>query len=278
LTLDLTLSAEHDISADLDLMLDAAQAAGELALQYWKRPLKWERKADGSVVTEADLAVNALLEERLRKPRPHYGWLSEESADTTARLARQRVWLLDPIDGTHAFFKGGDEWTIALSLIENARPVVAVVYNAVHGEVFSAMRGHGAWLNGKRIRTTSAASIEGARLMAADGVLRKPIWRESWPQVEIVRVASLAYRLAFVACGRADAAFALTPRSEWDVAAGALLVEEAGGVATTHLGEALTFNQPVSIVPSFLAAGKNLHKILADRIRLGLKEMPQRDL
>lgn len=278
MTLDLTLSAEHDVSSDLDLMLDAAQAAGKLALQYWKRPLKWERKADGSVVTEADLAVNALLEERLRTPRPHYGWLSEESADTPARLARERVWLLDPIDGTHAFFKGSEEWTVALSLIERGRPVAAVVYNAVHGEVFSALRGQGARLNGKRIRTTSATLIEGARLMAADGVLRKPIWREPWPPVEVVRVASLAYRLAFVACGRADAAFALTPRSEWDVAAGALLVEEAGGSATTHLGEALTFNQPVPVAPGFLTAGKNLHKILADRIRLGLNEIPQRDV
>lgn len=260
---------------DLELLISAAREAGALAMRYWNRPLRSERKPDGTMVTEADFAVDALLTEMLRGARPDYGWLSEESADGPERLDVRRIWMLDPIDGTRAFMKTGDDWTIAISLVENGAPILSVIFNPVRDELFTAQRGAGATLNGETIRVGDAETLEGVRLLASDGIIRKPIWTEPWPPYTAMKVNSLAYRLALVACGRADAAFAITPKSEWDIAAGALLVQEAGGLATRPDGAPLIFNKPVPRVHGFLAAGKKLHAMLVDRLTTGLKETLQ---
>src|SRR5208337_4845439 len=129
---------KDDYAQDFDLIRDAAQEAGKLALSYWGRSIEKQRKADGSEVTEADHAVDALLAARLRRTRPSYGWLSEESAEHNERLRARRVWVVDPIDGTRAFIQGRDDWVIALALIEDHTPVLAAVVNPVRGEMFEA--------------------------------------------------------------------------------------------------------------------------------------------
>ncbi len=261
---------------DLALLQDTAREAGALALRYWNTRLKWQRKSDGTAVTEADFAVDALLAERLRGARPDYGWLSEETSDGPDRLDRRRLWLLDPIDGTRDFMAGGEEWTIALSLIEDGVPVLSVIYNPVRDELFTAMRGHGAFLGGAPIRVSEPDGLPHARILASDGVIAKPIWRDPWPLLIPMKVNSTTYRIACVACGRADASFAIKDKWEWDVAGGALLVQEAGGLATAPDGQPLVFNRAVPRVPGYLAAGKNLHAVLVDRLTHGLKEEPQR--
>ncbi len=209
---------------DFDLIRDAAQEAGKLALSYWGRSIQKQRKADGTEVTEADHAVDELLAARLKGARPSYGWLSEESAEHNDRLHGRRVWVVDPIDGTRAFIQGRNDWVIALALIEDHVPVLAAVVNPVRGEVFEARAGAGAFLNGRRLHASKQGGLAGARLVVPESLLKSNRWRRPWPPVTLVWANSIIYRMALVASGEADASFATKSKWEWDVAAGALLV------------------------------------------------------
>ncbi len=251
---------------DYDLIRDAAKEAGKLALSYWGRSIKKQRKPDGSAVTEADHAVDALLAARLREARPGYGWLSEESAEHTHRLDARRVWIVDPIDGTRAFLQGLDDWVIAIALIEDHAPILAVVVNPLRREVFEARAGAGAFMNGRRLHASDESVLAGARFTISASLLKPNRWRRPWPPVTPVVANSILYRLALVASGKADASFAPKPKWEWDVAAGALLVSEAGGIVTDPCGFPLKFNSIDAKVPGYVAAAPKLHHILAERM------------
>jgi myo-inositol-1(or 4)-monophosphatase len=265
---------KDDYTQDFDLIRDAAQEAGKLALSYWGRSIEKQRKSDGSAVTEVDHAVDSLLAARLRGARPGYGWLSEESAEHNDRLHARRVWIVDPIDGTRAFIQGRDDWVIALALIEDHVPVLAAVINPLRGETFEACAGAGTFLNGARVRASEQSVLAGARLVVPDSLLKPNRWRRPWPPVTPVWANSLIYRMALVAAGKADASFALKPKWEWDIAAGALLVSEAGGIATDPCGLPLKFNSREAKVPGFLAAAPKLHHILAERMSDALDGAP----
>jgi myo-inositol-1(or 4)-monophosphatase len=256
-----------DLSQDFDLLRQAAKEAAGLALGYLNRPLKRERKADGTTVTEADIAIDRLLAARLREARPDYGWLSEESLENKHRLVARRVWIVDPIDGTQAFVKGADDWVIALCLAEDGVPVLSAVVNPVRNEFFEARAGNGTLLNGRRISASTHKSLDGARVAASPRPANKGTWRPPWPGARHTGVNSSIYRLALVASGRADVSFALNPKWEWDIAAGALLVTEAGGKATCKTGAPLAFNSPEARVPGLIAAAPGLHDILIERLR-----------
>jgi myo-inositol-1(or 4)-monophosphatase len=255
-----------DRSEDFDLLRAAAQEAARLALSYWGRSIEQGRKADGTAVTEADLAVDALFAGRLRGARPYYGWLSEESAEHEARLQARRVWIVDPIDGTRAFIQGRDDWTVSAALIEDGAPALAAVVNPVRDETFEARAGGGATLNGRPVCVSDRGRLDGSKLLAPDSILKNSRWRTPWPALKPVWANSILYRMALVACGEADATFALKPKWEWDVAAGALLVSEAGGVATEPGGAPLRFNSAEAKVRGFLASGPKLHQILLERM------------
>jgi myo-inositol-1(or 4)-monophosphatase len=254
-----------ELAQDFDLIRQAARDAARLALNFRNRPLVRERKADGTTVTEADKEVDRLLAARLGMARPSYGWLSEESAEHEARLGCRRVWIIDPIDGTRDFINGGDSWTVALCLVEDGSPVLAAAVNPVREEFFEARLGMGAFLNGRRIFVTDRRELSGARIAVSATSLAKGTWRPPWPGAIAVGANSIIYRLALVASGRADASFALNPKWEWDIAAGALLVSEAGGVVTSLSGAPLTFNSPEAKSGGFVAAAPELHRILAER-------------
>jgi myo-inositol-1(or 4)-monophosphatase len=265
---------QDNYSQDFDLIRDAAQEAGKLALSYWGRSIQKQRKADGSEVTEADHAVDELLAARLKGARPSYGWLSEESGEHNDRLHARRVWVVDPIDGTRAFIQDRNDWVIALALIEDHVPVLAAVVNPVRGEVFEARVGAGAFLNGRRLHASKQRALAGARLVVPESLLKSNRWRRPWPPVRLVWANSIIYRMALVASGEADASFATKSKWEWDVAAGALLVSEAGGIVTDPCGFPLTFNSREAKVPGFLAAAPKLHHILAERMSDALDGAP----
>jgi myo-inositol-1(or 4)-monophosphatase len=254
-----------DLAQDFDLAREAARDAAKLALGYWGKAINHERKADGSTVTEADFAVDRLLAARLRVMRPAYGWLSEESAEHTTRLAARRVWVVDPIDGTRDFLLGGNDWTIAVCLVEDSAPVLSAIVNPVRGEYFEAKAGAGAFLNGRRIKTSAQNELAGARIAVSRAALTKAPWRAPWPGAVPVGANSSIYRMALVACGRAGACFVLNPKWEWDIAAGAILVSEAGGRVTNFAGAALSFNSPAAKLQGFVAAAPELHKSLIER-------------
>jgi len=253
------------LEEDYALLKSAVREAGALAKGYFKRELQVHRKPDGSEVSEADLAVDAALKLDLTTRRKSYGWLSEESPDDRERLKHARVWMIDPIDGTGAFLRHIPEWTVSAALVEDGVPVLGVVYNPATEEFFHAMRGHGAFLNDEPIHASHQATIEGAKMIASGGLFRKKIWEDPWPNVDAQWINSVAYRMALVAAGTGDATISLTAKAEWDLAAAALLIEEAGGVTTDHRGLPHPYNRETPKFPSLVASGKPLHPLLVER-------------
>lgn len=248
---------------DLPLLEAAARAAGRIALGFWRRaPRAWEKPGQGPV-TEADLAVNDALAALLRAARPGYGWLSEESADDPARIAADRVFIVDPIDGTRAFVAGEETWAHSLAVAERGRVVAGVVYLPVRDRMFAARADGPATLDGRPIR---AAAGPAPTLLATAATLAPQNWPGGVPATGRAFRASLAYRMALVAEGRFDGMVTLRPAWEWDVAAGTLLCERAGAVATDPAGGRLRFNAPVPQVPGVVAAGPGLHADLMARL------------
>ena len=263
----MTNSRDASLADDEALLIGAVRAAGALALSFFRNGVVGRSKADNTPVSDADLAVDKMLRERLIGERPDYGWLSEESVDNLSRLEAVRVWIVDPIDGTRAFLAGTPEWTIAAALVENCEPVLAAVFNPATAEMFTARRGRGAYLNGVPISVTTPAEIDGCRMIATKGFFKHKIWAAPWPRTESTWFNSIAYRLALIAAGRADATLSLTGKSEWDIAAAALLVEEAGGRITDAAGAALTFNKPSPRMNGLVAAAPKLHDLLVARTK-----------
>jgi myo-inositol-1(or 4)-monophosphatase len=258
---------DRQLAEDKALLTGAVRAAGALALSFFGRGLIGTHKADNSPVSEADLAVDKMLRERLTGARPDYGWLSEETADHPSRLDAARVWIVDPIDGTRAFLAGTPEWTVAAALVEHGKPVLAAVFNPATAEMFTAKLGGGAYLNGFPIEVAAPEEIEGCRMIATKGFFNHKVWIDPWPRTRSTWFNSIAYRLALIAAGRADATVSLTGKSEWDVAAAALLVEEAGGKVTDATGAALTYNKPSTRMNGLVAAAPKLHELLLARTR-----------
>jgi myo-inositol-1(or 4)-monophosphatase len=250
---------------DFALLTRAVRDAGRLALSHFRTKVKSWRKADGSLVSEADYASNALLERQLAGARPDYGWLSEESGDTAARLSASRVWIIDPVDGTQAFLGNQTDWCVSAALIEDERPRLAAVYNPAREEFFAARAGGGAMLNGEALRLRDPGKLEGARIIGSQSLLAPKNWREPLPAVELVWANSIAYRICLVAAGRADATFAFSQKWEWDVAAAALIAAEAGCAVTGEHGQPLVFNNPKPRVDGLFVAPPVLHRLLLER-------------
>lgn len=252
-------------SADLTLLIEAARAAGAELLAWREKGAKvWNKK--GTPVTEADHASNTLLHERLMGARPGYGWLSEETQDDGERLTRSRVFVVDPLDGTVSFIKNRDDFTVSLAVVADGEAVAGAVYNPVRDEMFAAAKDGGATLNGAPIHASDADRIEGCRMIAARDMLQHPAWREPWPPMEIIKVGSIAYRLALVAAGRADATMALSEKSDWDIAAGDVIAREAGARVSIHDGRPYRYNRPSTDQPSLVAAAPRLYEALSARV------------
>ncbi|WP_019173618.1 3'(2'),5'-bisphosphate nucleotidase CysQ [Pseudaminobacter salicylatoxidans] len=212
---------------DLALLLDVGREAGAIAMRYFgQNPEVW-MKSGQSPVSEADFAVDAFLRETLTAARPHYGWLSEETADSEARLSAGRTFVVDPIDGTRGFLEGSTSWCVSLAVVENGRPIAGVIDCPALGDVFSALPCKGARKNGSAIRVRKPGA-----LLEVGGP--KPYfdelpegWRERVHRVQ--HIPSLAYRLALIAEGRIDATFVKPNAHDWDIAAADLILREAGG-------------------------------------------------
>ena len=253
-----------------DRLSVAVRDAGALALETFRRPLRSWTKNASSPVSEADIAVDALLRERLLAIHDA-GWLSEETEDDPARLDRSDVWIVDPIDGTRAYIAGEPEWSISVALVRAGRPVVAALYAPASEEMFLSMVGGGVTLNGRPIRATEGGLLEGARLSGPKRRLDRLV--RMAPGIEVMpRVPSLALRLARVAAGSLDATFAGPNSHDWDLAAADLLVHEAGGALTTLSGRPLTYNTPDPVHDALVAAGGARHAALLGLIRDRLAE------
>jgi myo-inositol-1(or 4)-monophosphatase len=249
--------------SQMAVLLEAAvREAGALALSMFQKPLKnWTKGPTESPVSEADIAVNDLLRERLGGGDIACAWLSEESADDPARLAARYVWIVDPIDGTRAYIAGFPDWTVSVALVESGRPIAACLYAPATAEFFMARAQAGATLNGAKIAATGGASLDQTRIAGPRNLMQR--FAEVVPPFTLMpRVRSLALRLARVAQGEFDAAIAGGNSHDWDLAAADLLVHEAGGALTPFAGGTMIYNRPVPRHGMLVAAGRDRHAAL----------------
>lgn len=247
------------LTDDLDLLERATSAAAELVMGYFQRDPKSWKKNDVSPVSEADLASDALLNEILMGARPDYGWLSEETEDNRERLSHQNVWVVDPIDGTNAFLQGKSDFTVCAGLVRDGLAVAGVVVNPVNKQIFKAVRGEGAWLNGTLLDGPKQAVLDRARLLGRRNVMKPDRWRGEMPSTKPGYIGSLAYQLCVVAMGEWDGAISVGGLHEWDIAAAGLILTEAGGVLTDQHGEPLRYNEALPMIDGMIAAGPALH-------------------
>ena len=253
--------------SDLDLLIDAARNAGEIARFHKAKGLEIQHKPDDAgPVTQADIAVDRALHETLRAARPEYGWLSEETRDTPDRLDRDRVFIIDPIDGTRSFIAGEKTWAHSLSIAENGVVIQGVVYLPEMDLLYSADRTQGAFCNGERLSVSDISDIHAARILATKPNMDQIHWRDAVPQFARSHRPSLAYRLCLVAQGRYDAMLTFRPSWEWDIAAGALILSEAGATVTDRHGDVLRFNNELPQTAGVVGAGAGLHGEITDRL------------
>ena len=254
--------------SDAALLFEVVREAGELGLalsrktdlQHWTKP-------DGSHVTEGDLAINALFEKRLRAARPGDGWLSEETPDDPqARTPRDRLWIIDPIDGTRAFMEGRKEWCVAVALAVKGRPALAAVYRPALEEFYAATAGEGATLNGDTLRIPDSETLEGAQIAGN----RKALGALGFTGInaDYSGALPLQLRLAYVAAGRLAGAVSAGRRNDWDLAAGELLVIEAGGIVSGTSGEGYIYNGAEPWQQGLVAAGAKRHAALINALRM----------
>lgn len=241
--------------------------AGELALATGRADYKhWTKGHDRSPVSDADIAVNNLLRTRLTALSPEAGWLSEETEDDLPGRAMRLAWIVDPIDGTRAFITGKPDWTVSVALVADGRPELAALYAPVSAEMFIAVRGAGATLNGANITASRGESLDGARLAGPKRYLDR--FTSLNPSVLAQpKVHSLALRLTRVAHAGLDAAFASPGSHDWDLAAADLLVHEAGGAMTDFAGRTPRYNRPHVVHGALIAAGPARHGALIDLMR-----------
>jgi myo-inositol-1(or 4)-monophosphatase len=250
---------------DAELLCDAVRRAGELGRSLAGGSIERWTKPDGSQVTSADLAINDLLSDALRPARPSYGWLSEETPDIDSRLACQRIWIVDPIDGTRAFIEHRADWCVAAALIDGGRPVAAAVFRPMADEFYSAVAGRGASLNGTPIWASDAPALHGARLSGNRKALG--LLASAGVSGDTSGALPLQLRLAHVAAGVIDGAVSIGNRHDWDLAAGELLVIEAGGRVSDTQGATYIYNRPQPWQQGLAAAGVKRHAAIIENLR-----------
>jgi len=248
----------------IESVIGVVERAGTLIRQKRLQGVVAEEKLHGAgPVTSADRAADDSLHRELLWLAPA-GWLSEERVDDHRRLHQRRVWIVDPLDGTIEFVRGLPEYAVSVALVEDGDPILAVIHNPATGDFFWAERGVGAFRNARAIRVR-----ESERLLASRTEFRRGEFAPVAAAWDIKAIGSTAYKMALVAAGEAAATFSRGPKWEWDVCAGALLVEEAGGLATQAFGESLRFNAPDPRVGSILAAAPGAW----ERVRHQIEEL-----
>jgi myo-inositol-1(or 4)-monophosphatase len=227
---------------DVERIREALQEAGTILRRFSRHTVGVGYKGHDSPVTEADLAADAALRQGL--PRVGEGWLSEETPDDPARLACRRVWVVDPLDGTREFLEGVPQWSVSIGLVEDGAAVAGGVYNPTTDELFLGAPGLGATLNGRPVVASARTHLEGAVVLASRWAMRRRRERgAAVPPYTLRPVGPLAYSLALIASGRADALWGRSAKAEWDVAAGAALIAAAGGHVTQWDGTPIRLNR-----------------------------------
>jgi myo-inositol-1(or 4)-monophosphatase len=260
------LAGRDGTADDLALLTAAAAEAGRIALGYFRRdPERWDKGGGAGPVSEADLAADRMLREALTAARPDYGWLSEETPDDRARLDCERVFVVDPIDGTRAFLAGEEGWCVATAVVERGAPVAAAVVFPAMDTVYAAAFGAGATRDGAPIRASAREGLGGGVAYASENALKAARWPGGAPPMRRSFKPAMIHRLCLVAEGAGEATISFGRVWDWDAAPGALIAAEAGCAVTDAEGRKLTFNAADPRAAGLIAAPASLHADLIAR-------------
>jgi myo-inositol-1(or 4)-monophosphatase len=255
------------LERELDVALEAARAAGAVIRKWYEGDFTVRQKGRDNPLTEADTEANRCIHDIITGAFGDDGWLSEETRDSPARLQKSRAWIIDPLDGTKEFIKHIPEFCVCIGLVEHGEPILGVTLNPIRDEMFAAARGHGATLNGQKVRVSAQDRLVDARVLASRSEVDRGEWAPFETEMKVELTGSVGYKLALISAGLADATFSLTPKSEWDVCAGAALILEAGGRFATRRGEARYFNQAEARLPGIIACNAGLYDPILECLR-----------
>jgi len=251
----------HSQAEILERINSALDSARVIFRRFSPGEIDAEYKSGHDPVTEVDTAVDAVLRKELL--RRDEGWLSEESVDDLDRLHRTRVWVVDPLDGTREFVDGVPEFCVSVAMVENGRPIAGGICNPATQEVFLGSLDSGLTYNGKPARASQRTDLRDAVILASRSETQRGEWKQfAHAPFKVRAVGSVAYKLALVSAGLADATFTLTPKHEWDVAAGAALVASAGGFVCTLDHQPLECNRRSPLLSGLIAGGLSLRNPL----------------
>jgi len=251
----------------------ALEASRKVFARFTPGAIETEYKVGHDPVTEADRALDAVLRKELL--RSGEGWLSEESADDPIRLQRSRVWVVDPLDGTREFVQGIPEFCVSIGFVEDGRPVAGGICNPATNELFLGSVESGVTYNGKPAQPSQRKTLDGSLVLASRSEVKRGEWKAFENSKATIRpMGSVAYKLALVSAGLADVTFTLTPKNEWDVVAGAALVQSAGGFVSTLEKTSLTANRRDPLLSGLLASGPFLKDELLSLVEPHIK-VPQ---
>jgi len=257
----------------LQRIQSALEAARVVFSRFTSGAIAAEYKVGHDPVTEADRAVDAVLHKELL--REGEGWLSEESVDDFTRLDKNRVWVVDPLDGTREFLAGIPEFCVSVAMVEDGRPVAGGICNPATNEIFLGSLEFGVTYNGKPARPSQRTRLNGALVLASRSEVKRGEWKQfEDANLKIRPMGSVAYKLALVSAGLADVTFTLVPKNEWDVAAGAALVESAGGFLSTLDNTPLRCNNRNPLLKGLIACGPHLAEELLSRLNIQTESSP----
>ena len=244
---------------ELNIAKEAAIEAGKIILSFYKSDYEIKSKGFNNPVTTADNAADRMLKETLLKATPDYGWLSEETEDSKDRLSKNRVWVVDPIDGTKEFIEGIPHFVVSVGLVENGKPILGVIYNPVSKEIFYASLNGGAYFNEYKISCLDEGNLSSMVILNSRSETNHGLWDPYKDLFKEVRaIGSIAYKLALTAAGKATVVASLRPKNEWDICAGNCIINEAGGKLVDLYGNERRYNlEKTLLTPGLIAGHKN---------------------
>jgi myo-inositol-1(or 4)-monophosphatase len=240
----------------------AAQKAAMAINGFQRSEIEVQYKSPIEPVTEVDMIADRILKEALTEAFPDYGWLSEESLDGPDRLLKSLTWVVDPLDGTREFIAGRPEYCVSVGLVADNEPVLGVIVNPVSGSLFTAITGEGAFLNGAPIHVSDSSQAASYPTLVSRSETRRELLTKYLSVLNLQPTGGMCHKLSLVASGNAGATFTCYPRNEWDLAAGTVILQEAGGVVTRLDGTPLRFNQPSPEIVGIAASNGQCHQEL----------------
>lgn len=247
--------------------IEAAKKAGVVIADYFQKNYKVQHKSADQPVTEADHAANQIIHDTILKAFPEDGWLSEETKDDKSRLQKERVWIIDPLDGTKEFINKIHEFAVSIALVIENQPVVGVINNPLTGQLFTTRKGSGTYLNRQQIKVSNKKQLDKACILASRSEIGRGEWHPYAGKFFIQQSGGMAYKMALVASGVADGSFTLQPKNEWDFCAGVLLIKEAGGRVTDVNGDPFTFNKEETLTPNMVYGNSTIHQKLLEMLK-----------